>query len=453
MNDESRDRCTLRGLFGFARREAVPLDEVEPVESIVKRFVTSAMSFGSISPEAHETLAIAMNRLGAASNSGEGGEDEARWVPLPNGDSAMSAVKQVASGRFGVTSAYLVDARELQIKMAQGAKPGEGGQLAGLKVDAVDREGPARHARRHAHLAAPAPRRLLDRGPRPAHLRSEEREPRGPGVREAGGRGGRRHRGRGRRQGTGRHGARERPRRRHGQLADQLDQARGHPVGDRPGRDAADPGPEPAARPHPGAGGRAAAHRARRGHRRAARRRGVRVRHRGARRARVRDDAEVPPQHLPRGDRHPGPAPARALHGPARARDRLHALRGGRGARADGLAGVPHLRRDGRPLGRARGGARPRSLEGPGPGLLAGARARDRTRGNGPALHVPAAVRRGSPPGRRAGAARPPGPRGGGAREALHGHPQLPPGRRRHAVRARCRAGTARRVCRPTPSA
>jgi glutamate synthase (NADPH) large chain len=155
MNDEARSRCTLRGLFGFARRDPVPLAEVEPVESIVKRFVTSAMSFGSISKEAHETLAIAMNRLGAASNSGEGGEDEARWVPLPNGDSARCAVKQVASGRFGVTSAYLVNARELQIKMAQGAKPGEGGQLAGLKVDAIIAK--VRHSTPGVTLISPPP--------------------------------------------------------------------------------------------------------------------------------------------------------------------------------------------------------------------------------------------------------------------------------------------------------
>ncbi len=155
MNDETRDRCTLRGLFGFTRRDPVPLAEVEPVEAVVKRFVTSAMSFGSISREAHETLAIAMNRLGAASNSGEGGEDEERWVPRPDGDSAMSAVKQVASGRFGVTSAYLVAARELQIKIAQGAKPGEGGQLAGLKVDAVIAK--VRHATPGVTLISPPP--------------------------------------------------------------------------------------------------------------------------------------------------------------------------------------------------------------------------------------------------------------------------------------------------------
>lgn len=133
----STDHCTLRGLFAFREREPVPIEEVEPEESVVKRFVVSAMSFGSISKEAHETIAIAMNRLGAASNSGEGGEDEIRFTPQSNGDSAMSAVKQVASGRFGVTSNYLVHARELQIKMAQGAKPGEGGQLPGHKVNEI----------------------------------------------------------------------------------------------------------------------------------------------------------------------------------------------------------------------------------------------------------------------------------------------------------------------------
>src|SRR5437867_8560125 len=115
----------------------IPLDEVEPVESIVKRFATGAMSFGSISKEAHETLAIAMNRIGGRSNTGEGGEDPARYIPDPNGDSRSSAIKQVASARFGVTSQYLVSANELQIKMAQGAKPGEGGQLPGHKVDEI----------------------------------------------------------------------------------------------------------------------------------------------------------------------------------------------------------------------------------------------------------------------------------------------------------------------------
>ncbi|MCU1426148.1 MAG: gltB [Actinomycetia bacterium] len=136
VNDQAKQLATLRGLFEFnpGAREPVPLEEVEPVASIVKRFSTGAMSYGSISQEAHENLAIAMNRLGARSNTGEGGEDPERFVPLPNGDSRRSAVKQVASGRFGVTSEYLVNADDLQIKMAQGAKPGEGGELPGHKV-------------------------------------------------------------------------------------------------------------------------------------------------------------------------------------------------------------------------------------------------------------------------------------------------------------------------------
>ncbi|HEY1847756.1 MAG TPA: glutamate synthase-related protein, partial [Opitutaceae bacterium] len=134
INDQAVNACTLRGLLDFKSATPVPIEEVEPVESIVKRFKTGAMSYGSISKEAHETLAIAMNRLGGKSNTGEGGEDPARYKLEPNGDSKNSAIKQVASGRFGVTSEYLVNARELQIKMAQGAKPGEGGQLPGSKV-------------------------------------------------------------------------------------------------------------------------------------------------------------------------------------------------------------------------------------------------------------------------------------------------------------------------------
>src|SRR5207249_9226598 len=115
--------------------EPVPIEQVEPAVEIVKRFSTGGMSLGALSPEAHETLAIAMNRIGAMSNTGEGGEDERRYTPDPNGDRRRSAIKQVASGRFGVTIEYLVNADELQIKMAQGAKPGEGGQLPGHKVD------------------------------------------------------------------------------------------------------------------------------------------------------------------------------------------------------------------------------------------------------------------------------------------------------------------------------
>ncbi len=138
IDNQNRNLCTLRGLLQLKyAQKPIPIEEVEPAREIVKRFTTGAMSFGSISKEAHETLAIAMNRLGGMSNTGEGGEDEERFKPDPNGDSRRSAVKQVASGRFGVTTNYLVNADELQIKMAQGAKPGEGGQLPGHKIDEV----------------------------------------------------------------------------------------------------------------------------------------------------------------------------------------------------------------------------------------------------------------------------------------------------------------------------
>ncbi len=134
MDGQVKQCGLLRGLFEFKKGNPIPIDEVEPVENIVTRFVGAAMSFGSISREAHESIAIGMNRVGAHSNSGEGGEDPARFKPLPNGDSRRSSIKQVASGRFGVTTEYLMNADEIQIKIAQGAKPGEGGQLPGHKV-------------------------------------------------------------------------------------------------------------------------------------------------------------------------------------------------------------------------------------------------------------------------------------------------------------------------------
>jgi glutamate synthase (NADPH/NADH) large chain len=137
IDQQSRHLCTLRGLFQFKTATPLPIDEVEPASEIVKRFATGAMSFGSISKEAHETLAIAMNRIGGKSNTGEGGEDEGRFKRDSNGDLRRSSIKQIASGRFGVTAHYLVNADDLQIKMAQGAKPGEGGQLPGHKVDEV----------------------------------------------------------------------------------------------------------------------------------------------------------------------------------------------------------------------------------------------------------------------------------------------------------------------------
>ncbi|MDE2841918.1 MAG: glutamate synthase large subunit [Chloroflexota bacterium] len=156
VNDQSKQLATLRGLLEFrSDRQPVPLDEVEPAREIVRRFATGAASFGSISKEAHETMAIAMNRIGARSNTGEGGEDYHRYTPDDNGDSRNSAIKQVASGRFGVTPNYLVNATDLQIKMAQGSKPGEGGQLPGHKVD--DIIGWVRHTTPGVELISPPP--------------------------------------------------------------------------------------------------------------------------------------------------------------------------------------------------------------------------------------------------------------------------------------------------------
>jgi len=156
VNEQGEKAATLRSLFKFKKnRASISIDEVEPAENIYKRFATGAMSFGSISWEAHTTLAIAMNRLGGKSNTGEGGEDEIRYQPMENGDSMRSAIKQVASARFGVTSQYLTEADELQIKMAQGAKPGEGGQLPGHKVD--DWIGRTRHSTPGVGLISPPP--------------------------------------------------------------------------------------------------------------------------------------------------------------------------------------------------------------------------------------------------------------------------------------------------------
>jgi glutamate synthase (NADPH) large chain len=155
IDQQSKQLCTLRGLMEFKKGEPIAIEEVEPAKEIVKRFATGAMSFGSISKEAHESLAIAMNRIGGKSNTGEGGEDEVRFTPDANGDRRRSAIKQVASARFGVTTNYLVNADELQIKMAQGAKPGEGGQLPGHKVD--EEIARVRHSTPGVGLISPPP--------------------------------------------------------------------------------------------------------------------------------------------------------------------------------------------------------------------------------------------------------------------------------------------------------
>ena len=160
IDESNRSNCTLRGLLRFNEpaaygREPIALDQVEPASEIVKRFRTGAMSYGSISAEAHESLAIAMNRMGGKSNTGEGGEESTRYTPDPNGDSRRSSIKQVASGRFGVTSWYLTNADELQIKIAQGAKPGEGGELPGHKVDQIIAQ--TRHSTPGVGLISPPP--------------------------------------------------------------------------------------------------------------------------------------------------------------------------------------------------------------------------------------------------------------------------------------------------------
>ena len=197
----------------------MPLEEVEPVESIMKRFKTGAMSYGSISKEAHETLAIAMNRIGGKSNTGEGGEDPERFERLPNGDSKNSAIKQVASGRFGVTSEYLVNANELQIKMAQGAKPGEGGQLPGTKVYPWIAK--TRHTTPGVGLISPPPHHDIYSIEDLAELIHDLKnaQPARAHQREAGGGSRRRHGRRGRRQGARGRRADQRPRRRHRRVA------------------------------------------------------------------------------------------------------------------------------------------------------------------------------------------------------------------------------------------
>ena len=290
---------------GSARRS--PSTRSNPASEIVKRFSTGAMSYGSISAEAHETLAVAMNRLGAKSNTGEGGEDPARFETDANGDTRRSSIKQVASGRFGVTSHYLTNADDIQIKMAQGAKPGEGGQLPGHKVYPWVAE--VRHSTPGVGLISPPPHHdiysIEDLAQLIHDLKNSNPGARihvklvaevGVGTVAAGvakaksdvvlisGHDG----------GTGRQSA-------------HLDQARRCPLGTRAGRDPADPAAQRSARPHRGAGGRPAEDRTRRRHRCAARSRGVRLRHRPAGGLGLRHDARLPSRHLPGRDRHPEP--------------------------------------------------------------------------------------------------------------------------------------------------
>ena len=315
-----------------------------PAESIVRRFSGGAMSHGALSAEAHETIAIALNRLGARSNCGEGGEDPARYRTHRN-----SAIKQIASARFGVTAEYAAYADELQIKIAQGSKPGEGGQIPAHKVtDEI--AGPAQHAARGvADLAAAASRHLLDRGPRPARLRPARGEPARRGVRQARRRGGGRRRGGRRGEGARRRRARRRCGRWHGREPAAVDQARRRAVGARSCGDPAGARRERSARPGARAGGRGDQDRPRRRRGGAARRGRGLVRHRAADRRGVPDGALVPPGHVPRRHRQPAAGAAREVRRHARDGRDVPPLRRPGGARAARLAGSAIARRRGRP--------------------------------------------------------------------------------------------------------
>ena len=255
VNQQNRDLQMLRGMFDFKPAgPPVPLEDVEPAAEIVKRFATGAMSFGSISKEAHETLAIAMNRMGGKSNTGEGGEDEARFTPDANGDLRRSAIKQVASARFGVTTNYLVNADDLQIKISQGAKPGEGGQLPGHKVDEVIAR--VRHSIPGVGLISPPPHHDIYSIEDLAQLIHDLKNvnPRARISVKLVAEVGRGHRGRGRRQSACRRDSDQRLRRRHGRVADQFDSPRGRPLGTGTFRNAAGAGAERSAQPRAPAG-------------------------------------------------------------------------------------------------------------------------------------------------------------------------------------------------------
>ena len=358
VNQDAARRATLRGLMKFRElpeEQWLDIDDVEPASELVKRFVTGAMSLGSISRETHETLAIAMNRLGGKSNTGEGGEDPVRFTPDPNGDRRRSAIKQVASGRFGVNINYLVNADELQIKMAQGAKPGEGGQLPGHKVDRYI--GSIRFTTPGVGLISPPPHhdiysiedlkqliydlRCANPGARVSvKLVSEV----GVGTVAAGvakanadhvliaGHDG----------GTG---------------ASPLssDPGGGHPVGDRARGDPADAGAQRPALAHLGPDRRPAQDRPRRRGRRAAGRGRVRLQHRPADRDGLHHDARLPPEHVPGRHRDAGPGAAQALPGRARARRELLLLRRRGGAADHAPPRHPDLRGAGGPRRPARG--------------------------------------------------------------------------------------------------
>ncbi len=386
INDQTQRMLTLRGLFEFRLAPApVPLAEVEPATEIVKRFATGAMSLGSISTEAHTTLAIAMNRIGGKSNTGEGGEDARRYPPIAQGRDAevpdserrrrhspegrRFAALEDQAGRVGPLRRDRRVPRQRRPDPDQdgaGREARRGRPAARPQGVRVHRAAALLGAGRRAHLAAAAPRHLLDRGPGAADPRPQERQSEGVDLGQARLRGRRRHGGRGGRQGEGRPRDDRRARRRHRRLADLVDQARRHAVGAGPRRDAADAGAEPPARAHRRAGRRPDQDRPRRRHRRAARRRRVRLRDGAAGRRGLHHDAQVPSEHLPGRRRDAGSGAAQEVHRPARARRQLLLLRRRGSARADGEARRAPLRRADRPRRPARHAPRHRALEGEG---------------------------------------------------------------------------------------
>ena len=394
VDDQSRKLATLRGLFEFtdgpdgAKREPVPLDEVEPASEIVKRFSTGAMSYGSISKEAHENLAIAMNRIGGKSNTGEGGEDADRYIPDENGDLRRSAVHQVASGPLRRHVGVPRERRRSPDQDGPGRQARRGRPAAGQQGVPVDREDAVFHARCRSDQPAAPPRHLLHRRHQATHPRPEELQPAGACAREARGAGRSGNGCRGRRQGAQRRGADLGSRRRHRRVAAHVDQACGRAMGTRHRGDATDADAQRVARPHRRAVRRPAQDRTRCRHRRPARRGGVRLRDRAARRERLRDDARLSPRHVPGWYRHPEPRAPEAVLGQARVRRELLRVHRGGDTRVPRRARVPLDRRGHRSRGGARRARRRRSLEGgrarPHADLDAG---REPLRRPGPLLH------------------------------------------------------------------
>ena len=371
VNREVARAQTIRGLFKIRMaadtgRTPVALDDVEPAKEIVKRFSTGAMSFGSISREAHTTLARAMNAIGGKSNTGEGGE-EAGPLHAARRRVAQSGALGDQAGRLGAVRRHRRISRQLRHDADQdgaGRQARRGRPAARPQGRRDHRQGAPLDARRRPDLAAAAPRHLFDRGSGAADLRPEERQPGRPGLGQAGLRGRRRHGGGRRRQGARRPHHHLRLRGRHRRFAADLDQACRQPVGDRARRDAADAGAERAALARRAAGRRRPQDRPRRHRRRAARRRRVRLRDRPADRGRLHHDAQVPPQHLSGRRRHAGSGAAEALQGTARARHQLPVLHRRRGAPAACRDGLHAARRRGRPVGPAGQAGGDQPLEG-----------------------------------------------------------------------------------------